>query len=740
MPEFPSNKPIRFSALALTAALFLTHYPVFAQNSLIGDGFGGRLWYVPCNYSVGSYSGYAVCGDACGKNAGQLYAWGTNQYGQLGIGTQTGIILPAAVPGMSSVKYFTAGYCMAAITSDNSGWAWGGPFQQTPISLVPIKVVTNAKYADCGTYMEAFVLNDGTVWSLGSNIFGGFGNGSIDPTTTTVASQMIGVTNAVRVAVGAAGTAVLMADGTVWAAGWNVYGALGNNSPSSAYGLSPVQVSGLNHIVDIKANADTYIALDSAGNVYSWGWNGWGGIGNGPPWGSTVSEFVPVKITGLSNIVAISGCDDGIHFLALDSARNCWGWGFNAYGQLGTGNFNEVLTPYLVQTNVVDIMAGETFSYIMKSDGTLWCAGGSNGVYTGLPGSIWLNLPDGERRTFTQLDPTAPPINLCQPVRPMIVNAAAQGCGAIRVDARGGALPYSYDIGTVPQDSPNFTGLTTGNYTVTVTDLKGCTSSVPVTVTTTNTIKNMDLDVVNPTCTLPNGSIDFASIHGGYAPFTYSVDSSAFTTLQQYANLDSGTYLLRITDAAGCTYDSTVLLSNLGQPPTEAVAGPDQIISALTTVIQANTPSSGTGHWSLVSGAGIIQSPDSPNTVISGLKPGKNVFQWTITTVCGTSESIMSVIVKYGNDAFYIPNAFTPNNDGHNDLFRVIASYNCVLDRFQVYNRLGQLIYSYTSSSSGWDGTFNGQPQPAGTYVWLLIGSDAHGNPVNWKGTVELIR
>lgn len=121
MPEFLSNKPIRFSVLVLTAALFLTHYSLFAQNSLVGDGFGGRLWYVPCNYAVGSYSGYAVCGDACGKNAGQLYAWGTNQYGQLGIGTRTGITIPAAVPGMSNVKYFTAGYSMAAITSDKSG-------------------------------------------------------------------------------------------------------------------------------------------------------------------------------------------------------------------------------------------------------------------------------------------------------------------------------------------------------------------------------------------------------------------------------------------------------------------------------------------------------------------------------------------------------------------------------------------------------------------------------------------
>lgn len=145
--------------------LFFIACNINAQNSMIGDGFGGRLWYSPTNYSVGSYSGYSVCGDS-----NQLFGWGDNSKGQLGNGNKTSTILAVKAIGMTNVKFYTCGYYMAVIKKDNTGWVWGSEFGSTPI-----KVIDNVKFVDAGEYNVSFVKNDGTVWSLGNNLNNEFG-------------------------------------------------------------------------------------------------------------------------------------------------------------------------------------------------------------------------------------------------------------------------------------------------------------------------------------------------------------------------------------------------------------------------------------------------------------------------------------------------------------------------------------------------------------------------------------
>lgn len=127
---------------------------------------------------------------------------------------------------------------------------------------------------------------------------------------------------------------------------------------------------------------------------------------------NTSSLTTPTKIifpTGSAPIIALSSNNDGYHCLALDSNHNVYGWGRNTTGALGDGSLINRETPVLVATNVIDIFAGETFSYILKSDGTLWATGESLGY------SIWMNLPASQRTTFTQINPTIAPMNLCAP-------------------------------------------------------------------------------------------------------------------------------------------------------------------------------------------------------------------------------------------------------------------------------------------------------------------------------------
>ncbi len=229
---------------------------------------------------------------------------------------------------------------------------------------------------------------------------------------------MIGISNnAVRaIAVGylnvlqfKEASVILLNDGTVKITG-------GYKSFAHDSSTIPISIPGLSHIIDIKGNNSIVYCLDSAGQVFSFGREIYAGtlrLGAG-----LYDSFkLPTKIIfpfSAAPIVALSSNNDGQHALALDENGNVYGWGYNGEGAVGAGSLYSVVTPALVATNVVDIFAGETFSYILKADGTMW-ATGQSGRSPDF-GSIWMNLSNIPRFTFTQIDPTIAPMNLCAPI------------------------------------------------------------------------------------------------------------------------------------------------------------------------------------------------------------------------------------------------------------------------------------------------------------------------------------
>ncbi len=86
-----------------------------------------------------------------------------------------------------------------------------------------------------------------------------------------------------------------------------------------------------------------------------------------------------------------------------------------------------------------------------------------------------------------------------------------------------------------------------------------------------------------------------------------------------------------------------------------------------------------------------------------------------------------------------IPTAFSPNKDGNNDFFNVLGNgiANYQLD---VYNRWGALVFTTNSKDIGWDGTYNGEEQEVGVYIWHLQGNMADETNINQNGSVTLIR
>lgn len=120
-----------------------------------------------------------------------------------------------------------------------------------------------------------------------------------------------------------------------------------------------------------------------------------------------------------------------------------------------------------------------------------------------------------------------------------------------------------------------------------------------------------------------------------------------------------------------------------------------------------------------------------------------NKIELTVGTKEGCVSDVFDDSVVVGSmpcPEFYVPSAFSPNNDGKNDKFEFVASGFSSIDQFAVYNRYGQLLYSTNDPRKGWDGRFRGAEQLSGTYIWTIRGTDLNGVVHSRKGTVMLVR
>jgi gliding motility-associated-like protein len=147
-------------------------------------------------------------------------------------------------------------------------------------------------------------------------------------------------------------------------------------------------------------------------------------------------------------------------------------------------------------------------------------------------------------------------------------------------------------------------------------------------------------------------------------------------------------------------------------------------------------------QYSWLFGDGTTGTGASPVHVYSG-PTAATVYMITLTVLdsFGCQQSVSKKIKVYPSCILDVPNAFTPNNDGHNDFLYPLNAVKAVNLEFEVFNRWGQLVFRTNDWKKGWDGRFNGQPQPTGTYVWMLRYTDRDTQKqIFRKGTAILIR
>jgi gliding motility-associated-like protein len=242
--------------------------------------------------------------------------------------------------------------------------------------------------------------------------------------------------------------------------------------------------------------------------------------------------------------------------------------------------------------------------------------------------------------------------------------------------------------------------------------------------------------VGTPEVSFCEGKSAALSVSGGdYYQWTPAEGLSSSTIANPIASPTILTfYNVTASNAFGCR-DSAIIkvavLQNL-----YINAGPDQNINLGDTIV-LNATVKGTAVNFYWSPATFISDIHSATPTVYPAEDA--IYTLTATSTVGCGSGVSSAKIKVYRDIF-IPDAFSPNDDGKNDLFRVIAANNYKQFKLLIYNKWGSILYSSNNINESWDGRYKGQLQATGAYVYYVEIRPPANKKIIRKGTLMLLR
>ncbi|MEA3372038.1 MAG: Ig-like domain-containing protein [Campylobacterota bacterium] len=294
---------------------------------------------------------------------GDIYVWGSNSYKELFLDNNIGYSIPLGIINTKDTKEFSAGSSDSAlIDKDEILVSVGKNSLQDSDTKGFFKL-------SVGYNHTASIKADGTLWSWGKNSSGQLGNLGI-LTSYEQTQEYTKSDKWTSISAGDKFTIALKEDKTMWGWGNNEYGQIGNSAYNER--RKPVQEdSNATDWIFVSAGADHSCAIKSNGTLWSWGLNLSGQLGNA---NNTSSRVAVQEDTNSTNWVSVS---TGLnHTVALKSNGELWTWGSDYYGQLGNGESNENKnSPTQIDGTWSSVSAGGDFTIAIKTDGTLWAWG-----------------------------------------------------------------------------------------------------------------------------------------------------------------------------------------------------------------------------------------------------------------------------------------------------------------------------------------------------------------------------
>ena len=342
-------------------------------------------------------SSSAACGSSHTitlSNDKDLYSFGKNDCGQLGLGHNYNVSIPSCIPNLPKIKQVSCGgFFTFCVDEEGFLWSFGessngklGENLNSNLNIPKkIKDIPPVVAVSCGYEHTLIITNDSDLWSCGNNSFGQLcrekkiDEGKLEATFQKTSFSNISkissgvrhslfqndkgeifscgnndngelglghcnspqfapilipdlLSNIVQFVCGSCHNLFLDSEGTVLSVGYNIYGQLGLGHNENQNVLN--QIPNIPPIQSISCVASSSYLIDLEGNVWSFGYNGTGQLGHG----DKNERNLPTKIESLENIQQLSCGSYGTHFLAKDSQNRIFVSGYNGYGQLGTGN------------------------------------------------------------------------------------------------------------------------------------------------------------------------------------------------------------------------------------------------------------------------------------------------------------------------------------------------------------------------------------------------------------------
>ncbi|MCB0694782.1 MAG: gliding motility-associated C-terminal domain-containing protein, partial [Saprospiraceae bacterium] len=253
-----------------------------------------------------------------------------------------------------------------------------------------------------------------------------------------------------------------------------------------------------------------------------------------------------------------------------------------------------------------------------------------------------------------------------------------------------------------------------------------------------------EAEVQDETCQgWQDGQISVSGITGGLPPYTFQLNSGAWQNTTLFSGLSPGAYQVIVADQQGCR--DTLAGLSIGTGPTLVMdAGADLLvdIGALVDLsVQVSDPLAQV-TWTAIDP---IDCPSCVQTVIGPITSDQTVVVSGISQEgCPGSDQIL--LQTRVRNRVYVPNSFSPNVDGINDLFSVYAlDDQLVVRNLSIFDRWGNALYQgvdlkVNDPAQGWDGTSRGKPLDPGVYVYVIELEDASGQRLILKGEVHLLR
>lgn len=306
------------------------------------------------------------------------------------------------------------------------------------------------------------------------------------------------------------------------------------------------------------------------------------------------------------------------------------------------------------------------------------------------------------------------------------VSCAGREDGRIVVNTTGGTGEYSFDW--TPDVSSSFSAenLAAGDYSIIVMDENGCTDEVSYTVEDANPIlfTYTDPDLLN--CFGDEFLFEILTAEGGSGgPYSYAINFGALIATEEPTSLPAGNYTVNVFDPEGCSASDTFRVT---QPEQIIINLPEQIDiqlgDSIRLVPEIIDPVP-TVSYEWITTNDILECYDCPDPIATPVDDELVTLNITNADGCQASASTFFNLEAFRN--IYIPNAFSPNDDGINDVFRVYSGIGVrAIRSFRVFDRWGNKVFELydlmpsSDGTPGWDGTINGELAAPGSYVYTV--------------------